>query len=113
MRRLSAALLGLALAGCLATESELRPARVSQRGGIDLHLRVPESRGGAVIVIVEGVPAHSVVHEAPGLVRARLPALPRTGVVDVEILFADASVIRLEGALEVVAPELEVRARDD
>lgn len=105
-------LLGLALAGCLATESELRPVSVSQRGGVDLHLHVPELRGGAVIVIVDGVPAHSVVHEAPGLLRARLPALPRSGDVDVEVLFADASVIRLEAALEVVAPELEVRARD-
>ncbi|MFO7561696.1 MAG: hypothetical protein R6X02_03545 [Enhygromyxa sp.] len=41
-----------------------------------------------------------------------MPSLPRTGHVDVELLFADATVVRLEAAIEVVAPELEVRARD-
>jgi hypothetical protein len=107
-----AALLGLALIGCSTGEPELWPTRVSQHGGVDLHLRVTTPRGSAVIVLVDGVPAHSVIVEAPGLLRARLPALPRAGEVDVEVLFADATTVRLPGSIEVVAPELEVRARD-
>ena len=63
------------------------------------------------MVLVDGVPTHTVVVEAPGLLRVRLPSLPRTGTVDVEVAFADGTVLRMDGALEVVAPELDVRAR--
>jgi hypothetical protein len=37
--------------------------------------------------------------------------LPRTGWVDVEVLFADGTSIVMDEALEVLEPELEVRAR--
>jgi hypothetical protein len=67
---------------------------------------------GAAIVLVDGMPAHTVVTEAPGLLRAQLPTLPRTGWVDVEVAFADGTSIVMDEALEVLEPELEVRARN-
>lgn len=106
-------LVGSALVGCLASEPKLRPSRVSQAGGVELVVDTgTASPGGSAIVLVDGIPAHTVMREAPGLLRVQLPSLPRAGMVDVEVSFADGTVVRLEDALEVVAPELEVRARD-
>ena len=62
---------------------------------------------GAVIVIVDGVPAHSTVVDGHRL-RARVPALPHTGPVDVELLFADGTHELLPAALTVSAPGLQV-----
>jgi hypothetical protein len=111
MRRWFCAL-GLTLAACFSNEPQLRPTSVSQRGGIELLVDTAAVRGsGAAIVLVDGVPANTVVIEAPGLLRAQLPTLPRTGRVDVEVLFADGTTIVMDEALEVLEPELEVRAR--
>lgn len=70
------------------------------------------STTGPAIVLVGDVPAHHVVVEAPGLLRVQLPSLPRTGTVDVVVSFADGTVVRMADALEVAAPELDVRARN-
>ena len=113
VRRLLGVILASALAGCMGSEPELRPSTVSQRGGVELIVDTATApRSGPVIVLVDGIPTHSVVVEAPGLLRVRLPSLPRTGEVDVEVAFADGTVVRMERALEVVAPELDVRARN-
>jgi hypothetical protein len=112
VRRSLGVLVGAALMGCLTSEPELRPSTVTQRGGVELVVdTATAARGGPAIVLIDGVPAHTVVIEAPGLLRVRLPSLPRSGMVDVEVSFANGTAIRMEGALEVVAPELEVRAR--
>jgi hypothetical protein len=62
-------------------------------------------------VLVDGVPASAVVFESPTCVRARVPALPRSGLVDVRLVFANAerAEIELGGALRVSAPPLEIR----
>jgi len=113
VRRAIAAILALTVTGCPRSEPRLRPTTVSQHGGVELQLAVPSKRErGAAIVLVDGIPVQSVVFESPGVIRARLPSLPRTGYVDVEVLFADDSTVHLPGALEVVAPKLNVRARD-
>lgn len=111
MRGTTAAIFGLAMIGCPTVEPELTPTSVSQSGGDELRLRIPAAQGAA-IVLVDRVAASSVVVIAPGVVQARLPTLPRTGSVDVEVLLEDDVVVRLPGALDVVAPELKVRARD-
>lgn len=112
MKRSAAVLLSLALTRCSTSDPTLWPATVSQRGGVDLYVRIHEHHEGGVIVLVDGLPAHSVVLEGPKLLRARLPALPRAGRVDVEVLFEDGTVARLERAIHIVALGLEVRARD-
>jgi hypothetical protein len=112
VRRLLAGIVGSAVAGCLASEPQLRPSTVSQRGGVELIVDIGTPRSGPAIVLVDGVPAHTVVNEAPGRLRVRLPSLPRTGQVDVEVEFADGTAIHIGNALEVVAPELDVRARN-
>jgi hypothetical protein len=99
----------LVLASCCSSERELSPTTVSQRGGEELHVWVGEHDGdGGVVVLVDGVPAHSALIMAPGLVRARLPSVPRPGEVDVEVLVADGTSVRV-ARLEVTAPLLDVR----
>lgn len=112
VRRVLGVLMVLTLAGCSGSEPELRPSTVSQRGGVELIVDTATSHSGAAIVLVDGVPTHSTVLEAPGVLRVQLPSLPRTGTVDVEVAFADGTVVRMPGALEVVAPVLDVRARN-
>ena len=100
------------LASCSSSAPELSPTTVSQRGGEQLRIWTGEELGDAgVVVLIDGVPAHAVVVEAPGLVRVRLPSLPRAGEVDVEVLGAGGSVVSVAG-LEVTAPALDVRARE-
>jgi hypothetical protein len=79
---------------------------------VELLVNTRAQGSGAAIVLVDGVPAHAVVIDAPGLVRAQLPSLPRAGDIDVEVFFADGTAIRMDGALEVVESELSVRVRD-
>lgn len=67
---------------------------------------------GPAIVLVDGIAANSVVIEAAGVLRVRLPSLPSIGLVDVEVSFGDGTVVDIEDGLEVTPPELEVRARD-
>lgn len=112
VRRLLAVLMVSTLSGCTGSEPELRPSIVSQRGGVELIVDTATPQSEPAIVLVDGIPTHSTVVEAPGLLRVRLPSLPRTGVVDVEVAFADGTVVRMQRALEVVAPELDVRARN-
>jgi hypothetical protein len=100
--------LGLAL-GCS------RPFEVasdiSQAGG-ELIVRGDFGGGRGVIVLVDGVAASGAVFESPTCLRVRVPRLPRSGVVDVQLLFADVEhveSIELGGALRVSAPPLEIR----
>ena len=67
---------------------------------------------GAVIVVVDGVPAHSAVIDGHRL-RVGVPALPHTGAVDVELVFADGTRMLLAGALEVSAPVVDVVGTGD
>jgi hypothetical protein len=101
------------LLACSTAGPEVSPGRISQAGGVELWVRLGRAAGeGGAIVLVDGVPAHSTVLERPGLLRVRLPSLPRTGLVDVEVEFADGTSLGVPGGLEVVSPELAVRARD-
>lgn len=103
-------IVGLALFGCASLEPEIYPAKVTQAGGVELRIRLGGAGGnGSAIVLIDGVPTHSTVVEAPGLLRVRLPPLPRPGVVDAEVRFADGSSVHIPGELEVVSPELQVR----
>ncbi len=109
MRR--ALLLAALLSGCSAGPSELSPTTLAQTGG-ELRVRVPEGTGEAgVIVLVDSVAAHATVIEAPGVVRVRVPSLPRVGQVTVELLRADGTRVVL-GELEVSEPRFDVRARE-
>ncbi len=100
------------LGACGPSVGEVSPTTVSQIGGVELLLRTPVAIGeGGVVVLVDKVPASAVVVEAPRLVRARLPSLPRAGVVDVELLSAEGSLVTV-AQLEVTAPVLDVRARE-
>lgn len=118
MRSVLVIVAALGSLACSPARPELSPGRVSQAGGVELWVRLGRAapgraagEGGA-IVLVDGVPAHSTVRERPGLLRVRLPSLPRTGRVDVEVEFADGTSIAVPGGLEVVSPEFAVRARD-
>lgn len=107
------AIAALALLACPAAAPELHPATVSQTGGVELSLSIGRVAGeGSAIVLVDGLPTHSTVVEAPGLLRVRLPPLPRGGRVDIEVEFADGTSIEIPSGLEVRSPGLEVRARD-
>lgn len=81
---------------------------ISQAGG-EVIVRGDFGAGRGVVVLVDGVAASGVVFESTTCVRARVPALPRSGVVDVQLLFADGDEITLGGALRVSAPPLEIR----
>jgi hypothetical protein len=101
----------LALAGCPSATPELSPATVARDGAI-LQVDLGSVGGkGSVIVLVDDVPAHSIVIDAPGRVSAQLPPLPRSGVVDVEIRFVDGTSVTIVDGLEVAPSELEVRPR--
>jgi hypothetical protein len=107
--RLSPLLLAVAVAvapGCSrAFEVE---SDISQGGG-DLIVRGDFGSGRAVVVLVDGVAASAAVFESASCVRVRVPALPRSGTVDVELMFADGETIQLDGALRVSAPPLQIR----
>jgi hypothetical protein len=94
------------LIGCGAPELALTRDHLVQSGA-ELQLVGDVGGHGAVIVIVDGVPAHSAVIEGHRL-RVSVPPLPRTGAVDVELLFADGASMSLSGALTVSAPRLTV-----
>jgi hypothetical protein len=81
---------------------------ISQSGG-ELVIAVARAGQGGVVVMIDGVAAQSVVREAEDVLRVRVPALPRSGAVDVELWFADGSSTRLDGALRVSAPRVDVR----
>lgn len=93
-------------------------SEISQAGG-EVVLRGDFGGGRGVVVLVDGVAASDAVFESPTCVRVRVPALPRSGVVDVQLLFADGEPIeggaerveeiRLDGALRVSAPPIEIR----
>ena len=101
----------LASAGC-GSQPSVVPRRVSQRGGERLYLRTQRRvEPGPLVVLVDGVPGNEVVVEGAKLIRVNLPSLPREGMVEVELIHADESVERIAG-LEVIAPTLDVRARD-
>jgi hypothetical protein len=100
-------------AGCGPGEPSLRPAQVSERGNVELRVELDEPAAGPVVVLVDGIPAHSVVVEDPHRVRVQLPSLPRTGAVDVEVVYASGRTLRLHSALEVTPATLDVRARPD
>lgn len=82
--------------------------RLSQAGG-ELLLRGEQFGVGGAVVLIDGVPAQSVVRESSDVIRARVPPLPRAGTVDVELLSADGARVVASSGLTVVAPELEVR----
>jgi hypothetical protein len=105
--RLPASLLLLALALGCRQPFEVESG-ISQAGG-ELTIRGDFGGGRAVVVLVDGVAASGVVFESATCVRARVPALPRSGVVDVELRFADGETIQLDDALQVSAPPLEIR----
>ncbi|PRQ07766.1 hypothetical protein [Enhygromyxa salina] len=92
--------------GCGATEVRLAQDRLPQSGG-ELELVGDVEGHGAVVVLVDGVAAHSAELDGHRL-RVRVPALPRSGVVDVELAFADGVHEKLLGALTVSAPSLNV-----
>jgi hypothetical protein len=87
---------------------------ISQAGG-ELIVRGDFGAGRGVVVLVDGIAASGSVFESPTCLRVRVPALPRSGVVDVQLLFANAENgeqaerIELGGALRVSAPPLEIR----
>jgi hypothetical protein len=129
-RRSCGVLAILALAGCSGATPKLSPTTVARDGAIlrvDLGVSglgvsglgvsglgvsgLGVSGQGSVIVLVDDVPAHSIVIDAPGRLRAELPPLPRSGVVDVEIRFADGTSVTIVEGLEVAPSELEVRPR--
>lgn len=88
---------------------------ISQAGG-DLVVRGDFGAGRGVVVLVDGVAASGAVFESNTCVRVRVPPLPRSGLVDVQLLFAGGEQvgdpvdeIQLGGALRVSAPPLEIR----
>ena len=80
---------------------------ISQAGG-ELIVR-GEFGGRGVVVLVDGVPTSGTVVESSTCVRVRVPALPRSGLVPVDLEFADGERIKLDGALRVSAPPIEIR----
>lgn len=90
---------------------------ITQAGG-ELIVRGDFGAGRGVVVLVDGVAASSAVFESNTCVRVRVPPLPRSGVVDVQLLFANGEhgeqvehgeKIEIGGALRVSAPPLEIR----
>jgi hypothetical protein len=87
---------------------------ISQAGG-ELIVRGEFGAGRGVVVLVDGVAASGAVFESHTCVRVRVPPLPRSGVVDVQLLFANdehgehGERVELGGALRVSAPPLEIR----
>jgi hypothetical protein len=81
---------------------------ISQAGG-ELIVRGDFGAGRGVVVLVDGIAASGAVFESTTCVRVRVPRLPRSGVVDVQLSFADGDQIDLGGALRVSAPPLEIR----
>jgi hypothetical protein len=81
---------------------------ISQAGG-ELVVRGDFGAGRGVVVLVDGVAASGVVFESPTCVRVRVPALPRSGIVDVQLLLAHGEEVQLDGALRVSAPPLDIR----
>jgi hypothetical protein len=81
---------------------------ISQAGG-ELVLRGDFGGGRGVVVLVDGVAASDAVFESPTCLRVRVPPLPRGGIVDVELRFADGENIQLGDALRVSAPPLDIR----
>jgi hypothetical protein len=92
--------------GCGPPELALTQAHLAQSGG-ELGLIGDLDRHGAVVVLVDGVPAHSAVLDGHRL-RVRVPPLPRAGSVDVELVFADGAHMVLPSALLVSAPSVQV-----
>jgi hypothetical protein len=105
--RPSALLLVLALASGCSRPFEVETG-ISQGGG-ELTIRGDFGGGRGVVVLVDGVAASGAVFESATCMRVRVPSLPRSGTVDVELVFADDERIKLEGALQVSAPSLEIR----
>ncbi len=81
---------------------------VSQAGG-ELIVRGDFSDGRNVLVLVDGVATNATVFESATCVRVRVPALPRSGAVPVDLAFADGELIRLDGELQVSPPSIEIR----
>lgn len=95
--------------GCGEPSLQLRPTTLMQSGG-DLLLR-GEFGGDGVVVLIDGVPAQQVVRESARAIRVRVPSLPRSGAVEVELLFGDGRRIRADTVLTVSALQLDVRPR--
>jgi hypothetical protein len=95
---------------CARPQLELAPREVSQIGGEELRLRGDFAGHGGVVVLIDEVPAHAAVLDAPDRLRVRVPPLPRTGMVDLELVFADGEHMQLSDVLRVTAPPLEIRA---
>jgi hypothetical protein len=91
----------------LALGCEAEPS-ISQAGG-ELVLRGDFGGGRGVVVLVDGVAASDAVFESPTCLRVRVPPLPRSGTVDVELRFTDGENIQLGDALRVSAPPLDIR----
>ncbi|KIG14670.1 hypothetical protein DB30_06481 [Enhygromyxa salina] len=100
-------IIAVVLAGsCVSQEITLAQQRLAQSGG-ELELIGDLNGHGAAIVLVDGVAAHSAVLDGQRL-SVQVPPLPRAGLVDVELVFADGTHERLLGALTVSAPSLNV-----
>ncbi|PRQ04042.1 hypothetical protein ENSA5_11650 [Enhygromyxa salina] len=98
----------LAVSSCGPPELEVVGGSVPRSGGVELKLLGDFGGHGAVIVLIDGVPAHGAVVESPHLLRVRVPPLPRAGTVDVELSFADGARMELNEALVVRAPDVDV-----
>lgn len=81
---------------------------ISQAGG-ELIVRGDFGVGRGVIVLVDGVAASDAVFESTTCLHVQVPRLPRSGVVDVQLSFADGEQIEIGGALRVSAPPLLIR----
>ena len=91
--------------GCAPASLELVETSIDRSGGT-LHVRGDVASHGALIVSVDGVPGRGVVVDGPRSASVEVPALPREGIVDVQLQFADGHAVVLESALEVAAPRL-------
>jgi hypothetical protein len=104
--RLRVLLVLLVAAGC--SESFTVDSSVSQAGG-ELIMRGDFGDRRDVVVLVDGVATTATVFESSTCVRVRVPPLPRSGPVPVQLVFADGEQIQIDGALHVSAPPIEIR----
>lgn len=109
MRARALAVLGL---GCVfacgpSSDLTLEPTDLTQSGG-ELRIIGTFAPARGVVVLIDGVAAHAVVRESQRVLRVRVPALPRTGPVDVELHAADGTYLIERDALVVSAPRLQV-----
>lgn len=80
---------------------------ISQAGG-ELTVRGDFRDGRNVLVLIDGVAATAMVFESPTRVRVRVPPLPRSGSVPVQLWFGEGEP-QIVGELQVSAPTIQIQ----